>query len=257
MIVKSSLEIDMMRKSANLVALTLAEVAKSIKPGVSLLALDRIAETFILDSGGIPAFKGYNGFPSTLCTSLNEQVVHGIPSNYILQDGDILSVDCGVKFNGYIGDSAYTFAIGDVKPEVKQLLKVTIECLYLGIDKAVAGNRVGDISCAIQTHAETHGFGVVRELVGHGVGKTLHEKPEIPNFGLKGRGPKLLEGVTIAIEPMINLGSRRIVQLGDGWTIVTADGLPSAHFEHTVMVGKESAEVLSSFKLIEQNFKAA
>ena len=254
-LLKTNEEIELIRQSSLLVGMTHAAVAREIREGISTLALDKIAEDFIRSHGGVPAFKGYRGFPGTLCISVNSQVVHGIPGKYELKSGDIISVDCGVKMNGYYGDSAYTFPIGEVKPEILQLLKVTKESLYRGIEKAVAGGRLGDISAAIQEHAEHYGYGVVRELVGHGVGKHLHEEPEVPNYGRKGSGPKLAEGLVIAIEPMINMGTKKVNQGRDGWTITTADGLPSAHFEHTIAVKQGKADILSSFKEIEQVLK--
>ena len=249
---KTDEEVELIRKSSLLVAKAHAEVAKIIKPGVTTLQLDKVAEEFILDNGGIPAFKGYNGFPNTLCISPNEQVVHGIPNNQPVDEGSILSVDCGVLMNGFYGDSAYTYSIGEVDSGVQQLLEVTKACLYKGIDQAIVGNRVGDISNAIQAHAESFGYGVVRELVGHGVGEHLHESPEVPNYGKRGRGPKLVDGMVIAIEPMINMGKRNIRQHQDGWTITTADSKPSAHFEHTVVIRKGKADILSSFEYIEE-----
>ena len=249
---KTEEEIDLIRNSSLLVAKTHAEIAGLIKPGITTLALDTIAEEFIRDNGGIPAFKGYGGFPNTLCMSPNDQVVHGIPNDRFLEDGEILSVDCGVVMNGYFGDSAFTYEVGDVDAETKQLLKVTKESLYKGIEMAVSGNRIGDIGYAVQKHAESFGYGVVRELVGHGVGKNLHESPEVPNYGRRGRGAKLQEGLVIAIEPMINMGTRKIMQHNDGWTITTIDNKPSAHFEHTIVVRKGKAEILSSFKEIEK-----
>lgn len=252
---KTNEEIELLRESSLLVAKTLAEVAKIIKPGISTLAIDKLAEEFIRDNYASPAFKGYNGFPNSLCISVNAQVVHGIPGKYELKEGDIISVDCGVLKNKYYGDSAYTFTVGEVKEETLQLLKVTKECLYKGIEMAVAGKRVGDIGDAIQSHAEKHGYSVVRELVGHGVGKKLHESPEVPNYGKRGTGHKLQSGLVIAIEPMINLGKKEVKQGNDGWTITTADNLPSAHFEHTVAVGKEKADILSTFQYIEDVIK--
>jgi methionyl aminopeptidase len=249
---KSIEEIERIRESSLLVARTLAEVAKIIGPGVTSLELDRCAEEFIRDNGGIPAFKGYNGFPASLCISPNNQVVHGIPNSNPIKEGDIISVDCGVLKDGYYGDSAYTFAIGEVDAKVKHLLKVTKESLYKGIDAAIEGRRLQDISYEIQSYSESHGFSVVRELVGHGIGKKLHEAPEVPNFGKRGSGPKLQMGLVIAIEPMINMGKRNVVHGKDGWTITTQDGLPSAHFEHTVAIGKGKADILSSFKYIEE-----
>ena len=249
---KTEEEIDLIRKSSLLVAKTHAEIAGLIKPGITTLALDKIAEEFIRDNGGLPAFKGYGGFPNTLCMSPNDQVVHGIPNGSVLKDGEILSVDCGVVMNGYFGDSAFTYEVGEVDVETKQLLKVTKESLYKGIEMAVSGNRIGDIGYAVQNHAESFGYGVVRELIGHGVGKNLHEAPEVPNYGRKGRGIKLQEGLVIAIEPMINMGTRKILQHNDGWTITTIDNKPSAHFEHTIVVRKGKAEILSSFEEIEK-----
>ena len=252
---RSEDEIDLIRESSLLVAKTHAEISALIKPGVTTLQLDKIAEEFIRDNGGVPAFKGYSGFPNTLCASLNEQVVHGIPNDNPLNEGDIISMDCGVVMNGYFGDSAYTYEVGEVSEEVKNLLIRTKESLYKGIEQAVSGNRVGDIGCAIQKHVEQFGYGVVREMVGHGVGKNLHEEPQVPNYGKRGRGIMLKEGLVIAIEPMINLGTRRIKQLSDGWTIITADKKYSAHFEHTIVVRKGKAEVLSSFVEIEKRLK--
>ena len=249
---KTEEEIDLIRESSLLVAKTHAEIAGLIKPGITTQALDEIAEEFIRDNGGMPAFKGYNGFPNTLCVSPNDQVVHGIPNGRALKDGDILSVDCGVVMNGYYGDSAFTYEVGEVDVQIKQLLKVTKESLYKGIEMAVEGNRVGDIGYAVQKHAESFGYGVVRELVGHGVGKNLHESPEVPNYGRKGKGILLKEGLVIAIEPMINMGERGIMQHNDGWTITTLDNKPSAHFEHTIVVRKGKAEILSSFVEIEK-----
>lgn len=249
---KTEEEIELLRKSSLLVGKTLAEVAKIVRPGVSTLDLDKVAEECIRDHGGVPGFLGYNGFPNSLCTSVNAQVVHGIPTEDPLQEGDIVSVDCGVKMNGFFGDSAYTFAVGEIAPEVQALLDNTKECLNKAIEVAVAGNRIGDIGYAVQSHAEGAGYGVVRELVGHGLGKDLHEAPEVPNYGRRGNGVRLREGMVLAIEPMITLGRRNIKQLSDGWTIVTADGLPSAHFEHDVVVRRGKAEVLSTFDWIEE-----
>ena len=249
---KTEEEIELVRKSSLLVAKTHAEIAGLIKPGITTLALDKIAEEFIRDNGGVPAFKGYGGFPNTLCMSPNEQVVHGIPNDRALENSEILSVDCGVVMNGYYGDSAFTYEVGEVDAEKKQLLKVTKESLYKGIEQAVAGNRIGDIGYAVQQHAESFGYGVVRELVGHGVGKNLHESPEVPNHGRRGKGVMLKEGLVIAIEPMINMGTKRILQHNDGWTITTIDNKPSAHFEHTIVVRKGKAEILSSFEEIEK-----
>lgn len=250
---KSDEQIELIRESSLLVGKTLAEVAKMIKPGINPIELDKRAEEFIRDNQAIPAFKGYGGsFPNSLCLSVNDVVVHGIPAKEVLKDGDVISVDCGVLKNGYYGDSAYTFEIGEVAPEVSQLLKVTKESLYKAIEKAVVGNRLGDVSFAVQEHAEKHGYGVVKELVGHGIGQHLHEKPDVPNYGKRGTGLKLMEGLVIAIEPMINLGKAAIWQLNDGWTIKTRDGLPSAHFEHTIAVKKGKADILSSFQFVEE-----
>ena len=252
---RSEDEIDLIRESSLLVAKTHAEISALIKPGVTTLQLDKIAEEFIRDNGGVPAFKGYGGFPNTLCASLNEQVVHGIPNDIPLNNGDIISMDCGVVMNGYYGDSAYTYEVGEVSEKVKNLLLRTKESLYLGIDQAISGNRIGDIGFAIQRHVEQFGYGVVREMVGHGVGENLHEDPQVPNYGKRGRGIKLKEGMVIAIEPMINLGTKNIKQLSDGWTVITTDRKYSAHFEHTIVVRKGKAEVLSSFDEIEKRLK--
>lgn len=245
-------EIALMRAAAQVVSRTLGIVAAEIKPGVTPLQLDKLAETYIRDQGAEPAFLGLYGFPNTLCMSKNEQVVHGIPDNQPLVDGDIISVDCGAKLHGFYGDHAYTFAVGEVSAEVRKLLQVTLESLYLGIEQAVAGNRVGDISFAIQQHAEKNGYGVVRELVGHGLGRKLHEKPEVPNYGKRGSGPRIQNGLVIAIEPMINMGVKNIKQLEDGWTIITADKKPSAHFEHDVAIVDGKPEILSTFKYVEE-----
>lgn len=249
---KTEEEIDLIRKSSLLVGKTLAEVARIIKPGVTTLDLDRVAETVIRDHGGVPGFLGYGGFPNSLCTSVNAQVVHGIPNAIPLEDGDIVSVDCGVLMNGFYGDSAYTFPVGNISDQVMSLLRVTQECLDLAIENAIVGNRIGDIGAAVQEHAEKNGYGVVRELVGHGLGRELHEAPEVPNYGRRGNGAKLREGLVLAIEPMINLGGKGVRQKSDGWTIVTSDGLPSAHFEHDIVVRDGKAEVLSTFEWIEE-----
>ena len=249
---KTQEEIELLRESSLLVSKTLAEVAKHIRPGITTIELDILAEKFIRDNGGVPAFLNYNGFPNSLCISVNSQVVHGIPNKNSLKEGDICSVDCGVLKNGFYGDSAYTFPIGEVSDETLNLLKVTKECLLMGIEKAVAGNRLGDVSDAIQRHAEENGYSVVRELVGHGIGRNLHEKPEVPNYGKRGTGMVLKDGLVIAIEPMINLGGKAVVHERDGWTVRTADNKPSAHFEHTVAVGKHKADILSSFDYIEK-----
>jgi methionyl aminopeptidase len=250
-ILKTREEIELMRESALSVSRTLGMLAKEIKPGVTSLYLDKLAEEHIRDNGGIPGFKGLYGFPNTLCMSLNAAVVHGIPTDIPMEEGDIISVDCGVLKNGYYGDHAYTFAVGEIKPEVQRLLDVTKESLYIGIEQFKAGNRIGDISWAIQNHAEKNGFGVVRELVGHGLGKKMHEDPEVPNYGKRGDGPKLKDGMVIAIEPMINMGTRNIKQLKDGWTILTADKKPSAHFEHDIALVDGKPDILSTFKYIE------
>ena len=249
---KTEEEIDLIRDSSLLVARTHAEIAGLIKPGVTTLELDKVAEEFIRDNKGFPAFKGYNGFPNTLCMSPNEQVVHGIPNNEPIKDGDILSVDCGAVINGYYGDSAFTYEVGEVDHDIRQLLKVTRMALEKGIEMAVQGNTIGDIGYAIQQYAEKFGYGVVRELVGHGIGKNLHEKPEVPNYGRRKEGVVLREGLVIAIEPMINMGTKGIKQHDDGWTITTIDNRPSAHFEHTVVVREGKAEILSSFKEIDR-----
>lgn len=249
---KTQEEIELIRESSLLVSNTLAEVAKHIRAGISTLELDEIAEEYIRDHQGVPAFLNYNGFPNSLCISVNSQVVHGIPNETGLKDGDICSVDCGVLKNGFYGDSAYTFSIGDVSTETLRLLQITRECLMHGIEKAVSGNRLGDVSEAIQHHAEKNGYSVVRELVGHGIGKNLHEKPEVPNYGKRGSGSVLKDGLVIAIEPMINLGSRAVVHEHDGWTVRTADNKPSAHFEHTVAIRKNKADILSTFEYIEK-----
>ena len=253
---KSEEEIQKIRTSSLLVSQTLAEVAKILRPGVTGLQLDQMAESFIRDHHGKAAFKGYNGFPACLCISVNEQVVHGIPNANEFKEGDVVSVDCGVLLDGFYGDAAYTFALGPIAPEVLRLLKVTRKSLYLGIEQAFIGNRIGDISHAIQEFTEVqHSYGVVRELVGHGIGKSLHEPPEVPNFGKKGRGMVLKEGLTLAIEPMINLGTRRVKQLKDGWTIITQDKKVSAHYEHTIAVRKEGGECLSDHTIIEDSIK--
>lgn len=252
---RSEEEIELIRESSLLVGKTLAEVAKHIEPGISTLELDAIAEKFIESNDAKPGFKGYNGFPNSLCTSVNEEVVHGMPTDTPLKEGDIVSVDCGVYKNGYWGDSAFTFCVGEVDEEVKKLLKVTRESLNLAIEVAISGNRIGDIGFAVQSYTESFGYGVVRELVGHGLGENLHEAPEVPNYGRKGNGPLLKEGMVLAIEPMINLGTKSVRQKKDGWTIVTADGKPSAHFEHDIVIRKGKAEVLSTFDYIEEVLK--
>jgi methionyl aminopeptidase len=252
---KSVEEIELIRESSVLVSKTLGEIAKIIGPGVKTIELNKLAETFIRDHGGVPAFLNYHGFPYALCISMNDQVVHGFPGKRELVEGDLVSVDCGVILNKYIGDSAYTFAIGEVSSTVKTLMRVTMECLDLGVEKAVAGMRIGDIGYAVQEHAEKHGFGVVKELVGHGVGLALHEKPEVPNYGKRGSGVKLEEGMVIAIEPMINAGKARVKFWDDGWTVSTIDGKPSAHYEHTVAIRKGKPDILSTFSYVDNVLK--
>lgn len=247
---KTSEQIELMRESALLVSKTLGLLAKEIKPGVTTLHLDKLAEEFIRDHGAIPGFLGLYNFPNTLCVSPNAQVVHGVPNSQPLQEGDIISVDCGVVKNEFYGDHAYTFEVGEVAPPVKKLLEVTKASLYQGIKQFKEGNRVGDVGFAIQRYAEQHGYGVVRELVGHGLGKSMHEEPEMPNYGKRGRGKKFIEGMVVAIEPMINMGTRRIQQLPDGWTILTADRKPSAHYEHNVAIVKGKPHLLSTFAYI-------
>lgn len=258
---KSETDINGMRESAQLVSRTLAEVAKHIRVGVRTGELDRVAEEYILKQGARPAFKGYgparNPFPATLCISVNETVVHGLPGAYALKDGDIVSVDCGVVKNGYYGDSAYTFVVGEVDEPTYRLLTTTCESLYKGIQNSVHGKHVGDISSAIQEHCESAGYGVVRDLTGHGVGKQLHEDPSVPNFGKAGKGERLRSGMTLAIEPMITMGTWKVSFLSDGWTVVTADGSKAAHYEHDVVVREGSAEILSTFEYIEEITKIA
>ena len=250
---KTAEEIELLRENNLLVSATLAEVGKHVRPGVSTLELDKLAEEFIRSHGAEPGFLGYGGFPNTLCMSVNEEVVHGIPSaKRILKEGDVLSVDCGTLMKGFYGDSAYTFAVGEIAPEVADLLRVTKEALYKGVAQVKAGNRVGDVASAVQEHAERHGYSVVRELVGHGLGRKMHEEPEVPNYGARGRGPLLKEGMVICIEPMINMGARYVVFERDGWTVRTRDRKPSAHFEFAVAVGKEGPDVLTDFGVIEQ-----
>ncbi|CAA0153874.1 Methionine aminopeptidase [Tenacibaculum maritimum] len=243
-------EIALMRESALIVSKTLGMLAKEVKPGVTTLYLDKLAEDFIRSQDAIPGFLGLYDFPNTLCMSPNAQVVHGIPNNTPLKDGDIISIDCGAIKNGFYGDHAYTFEVGEVAEETKKLLQITKESLYEGIRQFKVGNRVGDVGAAIQNYTEKHGYGVVRELVGHGLGRTMHEDPEMPNYGKKGRGKKFIEGMVVAIEPMINLGTHRINQLSDGWTILTKDGKPSAHFEHDVAIVNGKPELLSTFKYV-------
>ena len=251
---KTSEEVEKIKQSADILGRAHGEIAKHVRKGVKTSFLDKVAEEFIRDHGAVPSFKGYNGFPSSLCISVNEVVVHGFPSEYELKDGDIISVDCGVFHQGFHSDSAYTYPIGEVPPSVLALLSATKDSLYLGIEQAVFGNRVGDIGHAIQKFVEAKGYTVVRELVGHGLGRKLHEAPEVPNYGKKGSGPLLKQGMVIAIEPMINLGTRNIVQEKDGWTIRTADRKPSAHYEHTIAIFEDRTEVLTTHKYIEENF---
>jgi len=250
--IKTDAEVELLRASNMLVSKTLAEVAGHIRAGVTTLELDTIAETFIRDHGALPAFKGYAGFPNTLCTSVNDEVVHGIPSAYVLKDGDIVSVDCGVILDGYYGDSAFTFAVGEVRPEVLRLLEYTRASLDAGVKEAVAGNRLGDISHAVQSKAESGGYSVVRTLVGHGIGKHLHEGPEVPNFGKRGTGARLERNLVICIEPMINMGTKNTTVQSDGWTVRTGDGKPSAHFEYAVAVREGKADLLTTFEFIEE-----
>ena len=247
---KTREQIELMRESALLVSKTLGIIAKEMVPGVTTMYIDKLAEEFIRDHGGIPGFKGLYGFPNTLCVSPNAQVVHGIPNTIPLENGDVISVDCGVLKNGYYGDHAYSFEIGDVADDVKKLLRITKESLYVGIREFKAGNRVEDVGNAIQKHCENHGYSVVRELVGHGLGTKMHEEPEMPNYGKRGRGKLFVEGMVVAIEPMINMGTKNTKHLKDGWTILTADGKPSAHFEHDVALIDGKPEILSTFKYI-------
>ena len=254
---KTEDEIAKMRKANRLVGATLAELAKNIRPGVTTLQLDKIAEAFIRDNGAIPTFKNFpnpigGSFPASICTSVNAIVVHGIPSDtVVLKDGDIISVDCGVELEGYNGDSCYTFCVGEAAPEVRDLLKVTKESLYIGIEAAVAGNHVGDIGAAVQEYCESHGYGIVRELAGHGIGRKMHEEPMVPNYGKHGDGVMLKQGMCIAIEPMVTLGDRNVWMLPDKWSIITRDLKPAAHFEHTIAVRHGKAEILSTFEEIE------
>jgi len=247
---KTREEIELMRESALIVSKTLGEIAKVIKPGITTLFLDKLAEECIRDHSAEPGFLGLYGFPNTLCVSPNTQVVHGIPNSKPLENGDVISVDCGALKNGFYGDHAYSFEIGEVAPEVKKLLQVTKESLYVGIREFRIGNRVEDVGSAIQKYCESHGYGVVRELVGHGLGRKMHEDPEMPNYGKRGRGKIFVEGMVVAIEPMINMGTKNIKQLKDGWTILTADGKPSAHFEHNVALIDGKPEILSTFNYI-------
>ena len=250
-VLKKPDEINAIRKSSLLVGKALAEIAKIVEPGVTTLQLDKVAESFIRDHGAYPGFLGYHDFPNSICASVNQAVVHGIPNAQPLKEGDIVSIDIGVLWEGFWGDSAFTFAVGQISNDLQKLLDATRMCLELGVEQAAIGKRIGDIGYAVQNYAETNGYGVVRELVGHGVGIQLHEAPEVPNYGRRGQGLVMTEGLVIAIEPMINLGTKSVRQLKDGWTIETQDGKPSAHFEHTVAVGKGGAEKLSSFEEID------
>jgi methionyl aminopeptidase len=254
-LIKSREEIKLIRESALLVSKTLGMLAAEIRPGINTLYLDSLAETYIRDHGAVPGFLGLYGFPNTLCISPNSQVVHGIPNKEEVKEGDILSIDCGVLKNGFYGDHAYTFEVGEVKNEIKKLLKVAKESLYLGIAEFKKGNRTGDVGYAIQNYNESNGYGVVRELVGHGLGKEMHEKPEMPNYGKRGSGKKLIEGMVVAIEPMINMGTHKINQLKDGWTILTADSLPSVHFEHNIAIIDGKPNLLSTFDYIYESLE--
>ena len=250
---KTDEEIELMRESNRLVGMTLGELSKHIQPGVTTLQLDKIADEFIRDHGATPSFLGYGGFPNSICTSVNENVVHGIPDSKPLKEGDVVSIDCGTNKNGYSGDSAYTFCVGEVADEIKELLRVTRKSLYLGIDQAKEGNRIGDIGNTIQSYCEKLGYSIVRELVGHGIGREMHEAPEVPNYGRRGTGPLIKDGMCIAIEPMINMGSKNVVFEKDGWTVRTRDRKPSAHFEHTIAVRNGKADILSTFEFIKDN----
>ncbi|MCQ2196648.1 MAG: type I methionyl aminopeptidase [Bacteroidaceae bacterium] len=254
---KTEDEIEKLRNANLLVGRTLAELAKAIKPGVTTKQLDKIADEFIRDNGAIPTFKGFPNpygpeFPASICTSVNEQVVHGIPSDNPLKDGDIVSIDCGTLLDGYNGDSCYTFMVGEVSEEVKELLRVTKESLYIGIEAACAGKRIGDIGFAVQQHCESHGYGVVREFVGHGIGKEMHEEPLVPNYGRRGNGTMIKNGLCLAIEPMITMGTHQVYLLADKWTVITRDRKPAAHFEHTIAIHHGKPEILSSFEEIEK-----
>ena len=254
---KSNAEVELIRQSCVLVNDAIAYVAALIRPGISTLELNDKADEYIMEHGGVPNFKNYHGFPYACCISVNDAVVHGFPTKDELKEGDIISIDCGALKRGYHGDSAYTFALGEISDELKELLRVTKESLYKGIEKAVVGNRIGDIAFAVQDYTEgQHGYGVVRELVGHGLGKELHEDPQVPNYGKRGKGTKLKDGLVIAIEPMINLGGKEVFTDKDGWTVRAADGKPAAHYEHTVCVRKHKADILSSFSSIEIAEKA-
>ena len=249
---KTKEQIEQIRESANVLSLLLGEIAKVIEPGITTLSLDKLAFDFIHDNGGTPAFLNYHGFPYSLCISVNDQIVHGFPSDYVIKDGDLVSVDGGVNLNGFISDSAYTFGVGEVSKEAQQLLDVTKEALFKGVNQAIVGKRVGDISSAVQEHVSPYKYGIVRELVGHGVGLHLHEKPEVPNYGKRGSGPKLEEGLVICIEPMINLGKAGVRFWDDGWTVSTIDGKLSAHFEQMVAIEKGAPDILLDFKYVEE-----
>lgn len=244
-ILKSDRELGYLRDAGKIVALTLDELRKAVCPGVTTIELDRVAEKFIKSCGAIPAFKGYHGFSGNICTSINEQVVHGIPGSRKLKNGDTISIDVGAVINGYYGDAAITVPVGEIDPEVQRLLDVTEQSLYKGIEQAIVGNRLGDVSHAIQKYSESYGYGVVRDFVGHGIGRSMHEDPQIPNYGLPGRGPRLKPGMTLAIEPMINMGTFEVRTLNDGWTVVTADGSRSAHFEHTIAITLDGPQILT------------
>ena len=251
-LLKTDEEIEYMRAANRLVGMTLGELSHHLKPGITTLELDKIAEQFIRDHGAIPTFLGYGGFPNSICTSVNENVVHGIPSHLPLEEGDVVSIDCGTQLHGFCGDSAYTFCVGEVKKEVKDLLRVTREALYNGIAQAKEDNRIGDIGSTIQSYCESNGYSVVRELVGHGIGRQMHEAPEVPNYGRRGTGPLIRNGMCIAIEPMINMGGRKVVFENDGWTVRTKDRKPSAHFEHTIAIRNGKADILSTFEFIQE-----
>ena len=252
-ILKTNEEIELMRLSNRLVGMTLGEISKHIRPGITTLELDKIAEEFIIDHKATPSFLGYGGFPNSICTSVNENVVHGIPNSKPLQNGDIVSVDCGTYLNGYCGDSAYTFCVGEVDEKTKKLLQTTKESLYQGIAIAKEDKRIGDIGFTVKEYCEKRGYSIVRELVGHGIGRSMHEAPEVPNYGRKGVGPLIKNGMCIAIEPMVNLGSKNVIFENDGWTVRTKDRKPSAHFEHTIAIVNGEADILSTFEFIEEN----
>lgn len=251
-ILKTEEEIEFMRAANRLVGMTLGELSHHIRAGVTTLQLDKIADEFIRDHGAIPTFLGYGGFPNSICTSVNENVVHGIPNNKPLLEGDVISVDCGTQLRGFCGDSAYTFCVGEVDEKVKELLRVTRESLYQGIEQAQEGKRIGDIGFVIQSYCESKGYSVVRELVGHGIGRQMHEAPEVPNYGRRGTGPLIKNGMCIAIEPMINMGGKKVVFENDGWTVRTKDRKPSAHFEHTIAIRNGKADILSTFEFIQE-----